>query len=408
MRRVIVTGMAGISSIGQNWETVEQRLRARQNGIVCMPEWHRFDNMNTRLAGPVSDFTIPPHYSRKKIRSMGRVSLLSTRASELALEDAGLLGDPVLRSGRTGIAYGSSTGSPDAVEGFCDMLKHGHMAGIAATSYIQMMGHTTPVNVGLFFGLKGRMIPTSSACTSAGLAIGYAYETIKYGKQDIMVAGGAEELCPTEAAVFDKLYATSTMNDRPSATPRPFDVDRDGLVIGEGAATIILEEYEHAEARGAKMHAEIVGFGTNTDGRHITQPTSSTMKTAMDLALQDAALSPRDIGYVNAHGTATDQGDIAESQATAAVFGPDMPISSLKSYIGHTLGACAALEAWMSVEMMNRDWYAPTINLERVDERCTTLDYIVGEGRSMHNQYIMTNNFAFGGINTSLIFKRLA
>ena len=405
-RRGVITGMGGISALGQDWDSVKARLQAGQNAVVRMDEWDRFDGLHTRLAAPVSDFSTPAHYSRKKIRSMGRVSLMATRASEMALEDAGLLHDPLIASGAMGIAYGSSTGSTDPITAFGDMLKHGDMSGVTATSYIRMMAHTTAVNVGVFFGLKGRVLTTSSACTSGSQGIGYAYEAIKYGQQDLMLAGGGEELCPTEAVVFDTLFATSTRNDTPELTPRPFDRDRDGLVIGEGACTLVLEELEHAKARGARIYAEVLGFGTNSDGLHVTQPNADTMEKAIRLALKDAKIAPQQIGYVNAHGTATDRGDAAESRATAAVFGEQMPISSLKSYTGHTLGACGALEAWWSIMMMRDGWFAPTINLENVAEDCAELDYIRAEGRALDTDLVMSNNFAFGGINTSLIFRR--
>ncbi|BCV26432.1 MULTISPECIES: beta-ketoacyl-ACP synthase [Shewanella] len=404
-RRVVITGMGGISALGQDWDSVKARLQAGQNAVVRMDEWDRFDGLHTRLAAPVNDFSTPAHYSRKKIRSMGRVSLMATRASEMALEDAGLLHDPLIASGAMGIAYGSSTGSTDPITAFGDMLKHGDMSGVTATSYIRMMAHTTAVNVGVFFGLKGRVLTTSSACTSGSQGIGYAYEAIKYGQQDLMLAGGGEELCPTEAVVFDTLFATSTRNDTPELTPRPFDRDRDGLVIGEGACTLVLEELEHAKARGARIYAEVLGFGTNSDGLHVTQPNADTMEKAIRLALKDANIAPQQIGYVNAHGTATDRGDAAESRATAAVFGEQMPISSLKSYTGHTLGACGALEAWWSIMMMRDGWFAPTINLENVAEDCAELDYIRAEGRALDTDLVMSNNFAFGGINTSLIFR---
>lgn len=406
MKRVVVTGMSTITALGHDWETFRSNLKRGQNAVAVFPEWDRFDHMNTRLAAPINDFKKPAHFSRKMVRSMGPVALMSTVATEQALRQANLLDDPILQDGRCGIAYGSSTGSTEPVLGFARMMSEGKMDGVTATSYIQMMGHTAPVNVGVFFGLKGRVITTSSACTSGSQGIGYAYEAIKYGKQKIMVAGGAEELCPTEAAVFDTLYATSTKNETPELTPRPFDRDRDGLVIGEGAGTLILEELEHAQQRGATILAELVGFGSNSDGMHVTQPTSATMEIAMRLALEDASLKAQQIGYVSAHGTATDRGDIAESQATQQVFGSDMPISSLKSYLGHTLGACGAIEAWASIHMMEDGWFAPTINLDNIDPECGELDYIRGEGRKIETDYIMTNNFAFGGINTSLIFKR--
>jgi 3-oxoacyl-[acyl-carrier-protein] synthase II len=317
-----------------------------------------------------------------------------------------LLNDPILRSGRVGVSYGSSSGSTDAISDFANMLISKSLDGITATTYIRMMGHTAPVNIGVHFGIQGRIYTTSVACASGSQGIGYAYEAIRNGTQDIMLAGGGEELCPTQAAVFDTLFATSTRNDTPEVTPRPFDKDRDGLVIGEGACTLILERLDLAQARGAKIYAEIVGFETNSDGAHVTQPSSPTMQRVMRLALENAGLSADAIGYVSAHGTATDRGDVAESMATLGVFGERIPISALKSYTGHTLGACGALESWLAIEMMNHGWFMPTINLGSVDPQCASLDYITGSGRNLDVEYVMNNNFAFGGINTSLIFKR--
>jgi 3-oxoacyl-[acyl-carrier-protein] synthase II len=405
-RRVAVTGMAGISPIGNDWASIRERLGEYRNAVVRMAEWEDYEGLNTRLGAPAAPFELNERYNRKAIRSMGRVALMATRASELALADAGLLEHPLLKSGDIGVSFGSSAGTPSAIGDFGRMMEERTTKGINATTYIKMMAHTAPVNIGVFFGITGRVITTSSACTSGSQGIGYAYEAIKGGKQVAMVAGGAEELCATEAAVFDTLFATSTRNDAGGTTPRPFDGGRDGLVIGEGAGCLILEDLEHAIARGATIHAELVGFGTNSDGCHVTQPNAATMQKAMQLALQDAGLQPADIGYVNAHGTGTAQGDVAESQATLAVFGDQTPISSLKSYMGHTLGACGALEAWISIEMMREGWFAPTINLEQVDPACAPLDYIAGEGRKLDCEYVMSNNFAFGGINTSLIFKR--
>ncbi len=407
-RRVAVTGLSGITAFGRSWTEVASKLEANASGIERMPEWDRYTDLNTRLGGPVRGFTPPAHYTRKVTRSMGRVSLLATCATEQALAHAGLLDDATIRDGRMGVAYGSSTGSPEAVRDFGTMLSSGSMGNINATTYLRMMPHTTAANIGVFFGLKGRIIPASSACTSASHSIGYAYEAIKYGKQTMMVAGGAEELCVSEAAVFDTLFATSTRNDTPTATPRPFDRDRDGLVIGEGAATFVLEDLEHARARGAVIHAEIVGFGSNSDGDHLTHPNTHTMQRAMELALEDAGVPATAIGYVNAHATATEHGDIAETQATWRLFGSRAPVSSFKGHIGHTLGACGAIEGWWTIEMMNSGWFAPTLNLENLDPRCGELDYIRGEGRRLDCEYVLKNNFAFGGINTSLVFRRSA
>ena len=246
------------------------------------------------------------------------------------------------------------------------------------------------------------------SCTFGSQGIGYAYEAIKFGRQSVMIAGGAEELCPTEAMAFDSLFATSRRNAEPQATPRPYDRDRDGLVVGEGTGILVLEELEHAQQRGARIHAELVGFATNSDGIHVTKPEEETMRIVMEQALGDAGIAPQAVGYVNGHGTATEHGDIAETRATAKLFGPRMPISSQKSYLGHTLGACGALEAWFSIEMMKQGWFAPTLNLDNIDPRCGELDYIVGDGRELQTEYVMSNNFAFGGVNTSLIFKRWA
>jgi 3-oxoacyl-[acyl-carrier-protein] synthase II len=406
MKRVVVTGMAGICALGQDWPSIRAAFERQRNAIQYMPEWERYAEMGTRLAGPVPDFAPPAHWTRKQLRSMGRVSQLSVRSAEMALADAGLLNDPGIADGRMGVACGSSTGSTAEIKAFGNMLLNGVTDDLSANSYVRMMPHTTAANIGIFFGLKGRIIPTSSACTSGSQGIGYAYEAIRYGRQTLMLAGGAEELCPSEALVFDALYATSQQNDTPERSPRPYDAARDGLVIGEGAGMLVLEELDHALARGARIHAEVVGFGCNSDGTHITRPEAATMQVAMEMALRDAGLPPCAVGYVNGHGTATEQGDIAETQATEAVFGAGVAISSQKSYLGHTLGACGALESWFSIEMMNQDWYAPTLNLEDVDPRCGNLDYLRGEGRVLVNEHVMNNNFAFGGINTSLIFRR--
>jgi len=407
MRRVVVTGMAGICALGSDWPTIEAGLRRGRNAVRYMPEWDVYKDLNTRLAAPIADFEPPAHWNRKQLRSMGRVSQLAVRSAELALEDAGLLGDPLLRSGRVGVACGSSIGSTPDISDFAQMLLTGDAPGLNANSYVRMMPHTTGANVGIFFGLRGRIIPTSTACTSGSQGVGFAYEAIKHGYQDVMLGGGAEELCPSEAMAFDMLYATSRRNDAPSTTPRPYDRDRDGLVIGEGGGMLVLEELGHAQARGARIYAEVVGFATNSDGSHVTRPEEETMRIVMELALNCAGLDPPSIGYVNGHGTATEHGDIAETRATSALFGSRMPLSSQKSYLGHTLGACGALESMFTIEMMRSGWFAPTVNLEHVDPRCGELDYITGDGRALEVEFAMNNNFAFGGVNTSIIFRRV-
>lgn len=404
-RRVAVTGIGGITAFGRDWQSIQAAFKAEKNAVKYM-DWHeRFPELEAQLGAPIEDYTPPKHWTRKQLRSMGRVSYLCVDAAEQALTDAGLLGDESITDGRMGVACGSSSGSTKDIGDVGELLLTGTSRNFSANTYVRMMPHTTAANIGIFFGLKGRIIPTSSACSSGSQGIGYAYEAIKYGMIDMMLAGGGEEFCPSEVYVFDSLYAASRRNGEPEKTPRPYDVNRDGLVIGEGAGIFVLEELEHAKRRGAKIYAELVGYGANSDGSHVTQPQKDTMQKCMELALQDAGITPDKIGYVNGHGTATEKGDIAETLATEAVFG-FVPISSQKSYLGHTLGACGALEAWFSIEMMNGGWFAPTLNLNNIDPRCGKVDYILSGGREIETDYVMSNNFAFGGVNTSLVFKR--
>lgn len=405
MRRVVITGMGITSPLGSTVDNAFNRLKKYEN---CVEHWDRLDEyerLNTSLAAFVKDFVVPEHFTRKVRRTMGNVALMAVVTAEEALKDAGLLGDKCISD--AGVSYGSSTGSLDAILDFYAMCIDKEVKMLNSGSYIKMMPQTTAVNISLYFKTHGRLIPTSTACTSGSMGIGYAYEAIKNGYQDVMIAGGAEEIHPTQMGIFDTLYATSTKNNTPKLTPSPFDKNRDGLVIGEGAGTLILEEYERAKARGAKIYAEIAGFATNTDGVHITNPNRATMAEVMRKSLQDANLKPEDIGYVNAHGTATINGDIAETKATEEVFQREIPISSIKSYTGHTLGACGAIEAILGVEMINRGWFPPTLNLKDIDEECGKLDYIKDCGREIDCEYIMSNNFAFGGINTSIILKKI-
>lgn len=407
MRRVVVTGMGIASPLGSTVKSAFDRLKKYEN---CIEHWDRLDEyerLNTSLGSFVSGFEVPEHFTRKVRRTMGNVSLMATVTAEEALRDAGLLGDDIITNGRTGVSYGSSTGSLDAILDFYSMCIDKEVKLLNSGSYIKMMPQTAAVNISLYFKTHGRLIPTSTACTSGAMGIGYAYEAIKDGYADVMISGGAEEIHPTQVGVFDTLYATSSKNDTPKLTPSPFDKNRDGLVIGEGAGTLILEEYERAKARGAKIYAEIAGFATNTDGTHITNPNKDMMAEVMRQSLNCAGVSAKEIGYVNAHGTGTVNGDIAESLATETVFGQNIPISTIKSYTGHTLGACGAIEAILSIEMMNNKWFAPTLNLNELDENCGQLDYIIKEGRIIDTEYVMTNNFAFGGINTSIILKRV-
>ncbi len=401
-QRVVVTGAGNVTALGEDWASVKAALHSGTSAVKAMPAWQNVGGLQCHLGAPVA-FSMPTHYTRKDLRSMGRVAQLGVRATELALQDAGLLGNATLQSGRAGVAYGSATGSPDALLEFVSTLEQANARNLKATSYLRGMSHTAAVNIGVHFGITGRVLTTSSACTASSQAIGFAFETIQHGYQDVMVAGGADELTVAHSAVFDALYATSTCNDEPTSTPRPFDQQRDGLVLGEGASTLILESLSHAQARGAKVLAEVCGFATNADGVHITQPNCSTQAECIALALDNSGLKAADIGYVNAHGTATDSGDVSEVEATRAHL-PNVLFSSLKGHFGHTLGACGGLEAWASIMMMRDGWFAPTLNLQDVDPQCEGVDHITGRGRELHADYVMSNNFAFGGINTSLIF----
>jgi len=400
-RRVAVTGMAGISPIGNDWATIRARLGEYRNAVVRMADWEDYEGLNTRLGAPAAPFELTPRYNRKAIRSMGRVALMATRASELALQDAGLLEHPLLQSGDMGVSFGSSAGTPSAIGDFGRMMEERTTKGINATTYIKMMSHTAPVNIGVFFGITGRVITTSSACTSGSQGIGYAYEAIRAGKQLAMVAGGAEELCATEAAVFDTLFATSTRNDAGHTTPRPFDAGRDGLVIGEGTGCLIVEDLEHAQQRGATIYAELVGFGTNSDGCHVTQPNAATMQTAMRLALRDAGLQPHDIGYVNAHGTGTVENDRVEGRVFAAEL-PGVPFHSIKAATGHTLGAAGAIEAAVTVACLELGRIPAHIWDGHPDPALPALQW-VRSGDTLKKPCLMSNSFAFGGNNVSLI-----
>lgn len=399
--RVVVTGIGLCTPIGHSLAAVSSALREGRHGIVQMPEFGDVQHMRTRLGAPVRDLTFS--YPRKRVRSMGRVGLLSLYATEQAVRDAELNEDR-LRDPRTGIAYGSTAGSAQANEDWSRKLFMSNgLLGLQSTDYLKFMSHTCAANLATYFGVTGRVLATCSACVSASQAIGAGYESIRAGFSDVMLCGGAEELHMSTAAVFDIMYATSVRNEHPELTPRPFDAGRDGLVVGEGAGTFVLESFEHARARGARIYAEILGYGTNCDGTHVTNPSSEGMAGAMRLALRDAELPASRIEYVNAHATATEVGDIAESLATEKVLGSETPISSTKSFTGHTLGACGAVEAAFCVAMMREGWLAPNRTLDSVDPRCAKLDYVGKQPREARPRVTMSNNFAFGGINTSLI-----
>jgi 3-oxoacyl-[acyl-carrier-protein] synthase II len=406
--RVVVTGMGLCSPIGNDLEVVRAALEAGRGGITAVPEWPERYRMHTGVAGLVEGVTTKL-YPRRKIRTMGRVALLAAFASERAVADAGL--DPEkLGDGRVGLAYGSTHGSSAETESYCrEVFGANSLHGVAGSHYLKFMSHTCAANLAEFFGIRGRVQPTCSACTSGSQAIGTGYEYVRNGHADVMLVGGAEEAHFIPAGVFDVMFAASQgFNAAPDRTPRPFDAARDGVVIGEGAATLVLERLDRALERGARIHAELIGYATACDGLHLTNPSWEGMARCMELGLAAARITAAEVDYVNAHGTATELGDIAESRATAAVFGDRTPVSTQKSYTGHTLGACGALESVFSLLMMRWGFIAANRNLERVDQRCAPLDYVRGSAREAKLDVILNNNFAFGGINTSLVFRRFS
>lgn len=407
MKRVVITGIGMISPLGETFDATWSALKQGLSGVQRIEEWSEIKGIRAPAGAPAAQFNLPEHYTRKRLRSMSRSGVMAVRASEMALEDAGLLGDPVLSSGKAGVAYGSCLSGSETL---LDIARHcldRDARGMQASAFTQAMSHSCAANISIFFNLRGRLIPTSSACTSASQGIGYATESIRSGAQTVMVAGGAEELSIPLLLLFDSMYATSECKDGYDRSPRPFDLARDGLVVAEGACTVVLEELSFAKARGAQIYAEVIGFATNSDGLHITAPTPETMRAVVRESLGDAGLEASDLGFVHAHATGTALGDVAEANALEPVVGGSVPIGALKSCFGHTLGACGALEAALSIRMMREGYFVPVRNLEHIAPECGELDIIQGEARMREVEFVMSNNFAFGGVNTSLVFRRM-
>jgi len=344
---------------------------------------------------------------RQDRRAMGRVALMAAKTMQDAIADAGLSPE-VVSHPRTGIAFGSTMGADEVTfEYITEIANNKSFRGQNSMDFLKIMSHTVAANMAAMFNIRGRNLPTCSACTSSSMAIGAGYESIRFGKCDVMFVGGSEGGHVLNAGVFEIMGATSTRyNETPEASARPFDAARDGLVTAEGAGTLVLESYEHAVARGAKIYAEVIGYATSCDGEHITTPSREGMEQVMRLALEDAQLAPDAVDYINAHATSTPKGDIAESHATYAVFGDKTPISSTKGYMGHLLGGCGAVESAIALIVLQKGFLPANMNLEQVDEACAPLDYI-REHRYGKAAIVMNNNFAFGGINTSLIFKKM-
>jgi 3-oxoacyl-[acyl-carrier-protein] synthase II len=405
MRRVVITGVGLNSPLGNSYDELYESLKDSKCGISYVKEWDDIANLSTKVAGLVKglDFKAIP---RKFRRSMGRVAQLSAISTSQAIEDAGLTQEE-LSSKRCGLAFGSTMGGNETMFEYVPEVKQNmSFRGQNSMAFLKMMSHTVAANLAQMFEIRGRNIPTCSACTSSSQAVGAGYESVKYGMSDIMICGGSEEHHYLSAGVFDVMgAATSKYNDTPEQSSRPFDKSRDGLVVSEGSGALVLEELEHALARGAKIYGEVIGYATSCDGSHITTPSKEGMEHVMRSSLEDANIEPDAIEYINAHATATARGDIAESHATHAVFGSQTPVSSTKGHMGHLLGGCGAVESIICLITLNKSFLPRTLNFKNLDEECAPIN-ILGENVERESEVVMSNNFAFGGINTSLIFKK--
>jgi 3-oxoacyl-[acyl-carrier-protein] synthase II len=406
MRRVVITGTGSISALGNSMEELINSIEQKICGTKKMETWHQYKGLQSLVGAPANlpDIKVIP---RKMRRSMGRMSLLATFAAIEALESATISKDTISNNKRYGCVAGSTMGSAEALnDTFETMLPDHDLTLLKSMGFFQSISHTVSMNLAQYFGITGSVIANSAACASSLQALGTGFDLIKHNTQDIVLCGGAEELHPTVTGSFDILFATSVKyNDTPQKTPRPFDKDRDGLVCGEGAGIIILEELEHAKNRGAKILAEVKGYNTCGSGNHISHSDRKAMIQCMESALDDAGVKPSDIDFVNAHATATLQGDNEEAAAIHSVFGSKTAVNSFKGYLGHTLGASGSIELSIAVDMMNKNIIYPTLNLDNVDESCKMLNHVKTK-LNKKMAYILKNCFAFGGINASIILKK--
>jgi 3-oxoacyl-[acyl-carrier-protein] synthase II len=333
------------------------------------------------------------------------MSIFAVQAAIQAVAQAKLTPQDIGSQQRVGCMMGSTTGSSQTLARTYERLlteKSGYDL-LGAAEFFMCISHTVAMNVAQYYGIQGVVSSTNAACASGLQAVGAGYDQIRMGRQDIMLCGGGEELHETTVGSFDILYAASTgFNDSPSQTPRPFDAKRDGLVCGEGAGVLVLESLEHAKVRNAEILAEITGYHTCSNGTHVSQSDDAAMTICMNQALEEARLSPSDIGYVNAHATGTAQGDAAEVRAIARVFGDQVPVSSLKGHMGHTLGCSGPIELAAAIEMMRRGVIHATANLDEVAPDCQGVAHVQ---KRMARRYraLLKNSFAFGGINSAIV-----
>lgn len=408
-RRVVITAESAITPIGYGKKAIFDNLVNGISGVSSLTKKDDLlsDYLHSQVFGAVN-YEIPYNFPRKYTKTLGPVSYYACQVAKDVIEQSGM-NSAMLSSGRVGVAYGSTHGSPtvqrEIYRVFFDNSKKG-ITKINATDYLKSMVHTTAVNITRMFGITGRVIASCTACTTASQSIGYGYEAIKYGMQDAMVCGAADEYDTTTIAVFDNLLACSTaFNDNPHKTPRPFDTKRDGLVVSEGAGAVMLEELEHAKRRGAPILGEIIGFGCSNNGGDLILPNAEGVRRTILMGLDDAKIQADQVDFISAHATATKVGDIIESQAINAVYGEKPHVAGLKSYIGHTMSACGVIELIFTLYMMENQVLFPTLNLEEVDARCAMINHI----RNVISKDITiasVQNFAFGGVNTALFLKK--
>ncbi|MGB5233000.1 MAG: beta-ketoacyl synthase N-terminal-like domain-containing protein [Desulfoprunum sp.] len=406
-RRVVITACSAISPIGYGKKAITDGLQHGRSGVRPLRDDGLLTNhIHSRVFGTV-DYPINYQFTRSQRKTMGPVAYYACQVAGDVLAASGL-SEEFITSGRLGVAFGSTHGSPtvqrEIYKTFFQNLE-AEFSSIGAVDYLRSMVHTTAVNITRMFGITGRVIASSTACTTSSQAIGFGYEMIKYGMQDAMVCGGADEYDTTTVAVFDNLLACSVAyNATPERTPRPFDRKRDGLVVGEGGGAVLLEEFEAAKKRGAPILGEIIGFSCNNNGGDLILPNLAGITATLRLALADAAIEPAAVDYISAHATATKMGDIIESQAIEAVYGDRPFVSGLKSYTGHTMGSCGVIELIMTLYMMEEGFVAPTLNLDEVDPRCAPVRHTPGVLQTK-TKIAAVQNFAFGGVNTSLLVK---
>ncbi len=405
MKRVVITGRGVITSLGDNLKALMEGLEKGVSAIQAMEGWETYKGLHSRV-GARAELKDEREIPRKVRRSMGRLSVFGAQAAKQAVEDAGL-DEKLLSSRRLGCVVGSTMGGAEAMnETFEIMLPHRDLSELPSMNFFKCVSHTAAMNVAQYLGINGYVMATSAACAASLQAIGSGYEMIRSGRQDVLLCGGAEELHPIVTGTFDILFAASThFNEDPKNTPRPFDKQRDGLVCGEGAGILVLEEYEHARRRGARIYGEIAGYATSGSGTHVSQSSREGMRDCIEDAVKDSGLKPQEIDYISAHATATVQGDQAEAEAIRDLFGHEVPVSSLKGYIGHTLGASGAIELAASLEMMARGIIYPTLNLEEVDPLCNGILH-VQKPVEKEIRALVKNCFAFGGINAALVCKK--